>query len=132
MLLFYFSTTRTLRARFRRALRPQFWSPDKNAGFASKWTLRVFTVFKGFVPEKEESEARPGTGRAERAGRDCRLKRSISGSAQASFGTKNDPLFHDSTRSISGSDFGLPGKKSRHNIDKCYRQNGPKKSSIFL
>ena len=51
------------------------------------WTLRVLTTFKGPVPEQEKSEARPVPGRAERAGRDCKLERSISGAAQASFGT---------------------------------------------
>ena len=39
------------------------------------------TTLKWPVAEKEESEARPGTGRAERAGNVCMVERSIAGAA---------------------------------------------------
>ena len=47
----------------------------------------MLTTLKGPVAEKEESEARPGTGRAERAGSVCKVERSIEGAAEAPIGT---------------------------------------------
>ena len=47
----------------------------------------MLTTLKGPVAEKEESEARPGAGRAERAGSVCKVERSIEGAAEAPIGT---------------------------------------------